>query len=395
MLILVENLSVPFDRRVWLEATTLRNAGYTVSVICPKGSGRDTESFTKIAGIAIYRYQLPPLSTTASSYFREYGVAMVQTLRLAARVYRDRGFDVIHGCCPPDLFFLIALVFKPLGVRYVFDHHDLSPETYRVVIGNRFSVLYQLLRIVERCTFLTAHTVITTNESLRTIALTRGHVPESSVFVVRTGPDADRLHPVSLENRPKLGHRFNVAYLGVMGATDGVDLVVQAADLIVHRYGRQDIGFLLIGGGEQFENLVNMASSLDLGAFTTFTGRVSDDELVALLSASDVCVSPDPENGLNENNTMNKTMEYMAMCKPVVAFDLRETRYSAGDAALYARPNDVEEFAAKILRLIDDATLRHTMGQIGLQRVRDELAWDHSKPRLLAAYEHAFSGTGR
>jgi glycosyltransferase involved in cell wall biosynthesis len=392
---LVENLSVPFDRRVWLEATTLRDAGYSVSVICPKGRKGDTESFVVIDSIAIYRYQLPPTATATASYIREYAVAMLQTLRLSLKVYRQRGFQVIHGCCPPDLFFAIALLYRPFGVRYIFDHHDLSPEIFLANFGSAHPLTRRLLVFLEQLTFRTAHTVITTNESLRGIALRRGGVEPNRIFVVRTGPDFARLHQVPKEDQPQLGYNHMVAYLGVMDAHDGVDYVLRAANLVVHHHGRTDIGFVLIGSGDQAGNLKAMTDKFGLRSNVTFTGRVSDTELVAYLSASDVCLSPDPMNGFNELHTMNKTMEYMAMGKPVVAFDLLETRRSAADAGVYARPNDLADFAAKIIELVDDPVRCKAMGEYGIRRVQDELSWDHSRARLLEAYVHAFAGIRR
>lgn len=391
VLILVENLSVPFDRRVWLEAVALRDEGFTVSVICPRGAHRDAEPYAEIDGIAIYRYRLPATATTVATYVKEYGVAMLQTLRLSVQVYRERGFRVIHGCCPPDLFFLIGLLYRPLGVRYVFDHHDLSPEIFRANFGERFSLLHRLLLLLERLSFLTAHTVITTNESLKQIAMRRGGVPPDRLFVVRTGPDSARLRQVPKEQQPHLGHAHIIAYLGVMGAQDGVDFALRAAGIIVHGHGRTDIGFVFIGAGDQLRNLRNLTEELGLDAHVTFTGRVSDEELVGYLSASDVCLSPDPKNGFNELHTMNKTMEYMALGKAVVAFDLEETRRSADAAAVYARPNDVEDFARKVIELIDDPPRRKAMGEFGMTRVREELGWDHCRARLLDAYAHAFA----
>jgi len=390
VLILVENLSVPFDRRVWLEATTLRDAGFRVSVICPRGAERDRETRVEVEGIAIYRYDLPAGAGGAWSYAREYGLAIARTLALSIRVYRERGFRVIHGCNPPDLFFAIALLYRPLGVRYVFDQHDLSPETFLVRFGGRLAAVYRLLLVLERWTFRTAHTVIATNQSLRDIALRRGRVPADRVFVVRTGPDFGRLRRVPPEPVLRWGHRFLVVYLGVMGPQDGVDLAIRAASIVVHARGRQDVGFVFVGDGDYAPALRSMCADLGLDEHAHFTGRVPDDTLVRYLSTADVCVSPDPANNLNEFHTMNKTMEYMAMGKAVVAFDLKETRYSAGDAAAYVSPNDVGAFADEIIALLDDAERREAMGQAGLRRVRSRLSWDHSKPALLAAYAHAF-----
>jgi lipopolysaccharide/colanic/teichoic acid biosynthesis glycosyltransferase/glycosyltransferase involved in cell wall biosynthesis len=377
---------VPFDRRVWLEATALRAAGYLVTVICPKGEKDQQEDFQRLADINIYRYELPATSTGFVAYFREYTVAMACTLRLAIRVLVRDGFDIIHACNPPDLFFLIGLIFKLAGKKFVFDQHDLSPETFDVQFRGRYRSVYWGLRALEWLTYRTADVVIATNESIRDIAHRRGGVPGERLFVVRTGPDFDRLHSVPPEPALKRGRAFLVAYVGVMGRQDGVDLALRAAQQIVQVRGRVDVQFAFIGKGDHTETLRRLSSELGLDGCVEFTGRVSDADLIRYLSTADVCLSPDPANGLNEYHTMNKTMEYMAMGKPVVAFDIRETRYSAQDAAVYARPNDVGQFADLVVMLLDDPELRGKLAATGRTRIEQTLQWDHSKPALLEAY---------
>jgi glycosyltransferase involved in cell wall biosynthesis len=392
VLIVVENLSVPFDRRVWLEATALRDAGYTVSVICPRGGRMDSEPYVNLDGIAIYRYALPRTATGLLSFAREYSAALLKTTWLALEVFRARGFRVIQSCNPPDFFFLVSLMYRPFGVRFVFDHHDLAPELFKVQFGTRFPLLYRLLLFLERCSFRAADTVITTNLSLREVAIRRGGVPPERIFVVRNGPDTTRFRSLPACERLDLGFPFVVAYLGVMGPQDGVDLALHAADLIVHRHGRADVGFFFIGDGDAGGRLRALASALRLDANVRFLGRLPDGEVVRYLGSSDVCLCPDPANGFNELHTMNKTADYLAMGRAVVAFDLAETRRSAEDAAVYARANDVEDFAAKILQLLGDPEQRERMGLAGIDRVRDCLSWDHSRAVLLAAYAHAFRG---
>ena len=391
VLILVENLPLPFDRRVWLEATTLRDAGYTVSVICPKGDRAHREDHVVLDGISIHRYGLPPTSTGVGSYLREYSVAMGMTLRLSIRVLLHEGFDVIHACNPPDLFFLIAWLYRVAGKRFIFDQHDLSPETFQVQFSGRLAPVYRLLRLLEWLTYKTADVTIATNESVRDIARSRGGVPSERIFVVRTGPDFARLRLVPGEPILKHGKRFLVVYLGVMGPQDGVDLALQAARILIQVMGRTDVHFAFVGKGDYTPTLQKLASSLDLDPWVEFTGRISDDELIRYLSTADVCLSPDPANGLNEFHTMNKTMEYMALGKPVVAFDIRETRVSAGGAALYAQPNDVSQFAQRIADLLDDPAARERLGQIGRERVEQELSWDRTKQPLIDAYDYVFA----
>lgn len=385
ILVLVENLAVPFDRRVWLEATTLRDAGYEIDVICPTSEQFPSHQ-EEIEGVRIHRYDLPHTGRGYFSYLREYAVAMYKTILLAWCIYQKHRFDVIHGCNPPDLFFAIALIFRPLGVRYVFDHHDLSPETFSVKYGKRKPWLH-LLRLLERASFSTADVVLSTNGSLANIARQRGRVPPSKVFVVRTGPDRQRLYEVDPVPSLKRGRRYLACYLGVMAPQDGVDYALHAAAHLVLERKREDIHFAFLGTGESIDELRWLSSDLGLDGYAEFTGRVSDEVLREYLSTAEVCLSPDPANGLNEFHTMNKTLEYMAMGRAVVAFDLEETRCSAGDAAIYATPNDPVSFARCIGRLLDDADLRVTLGRQGRQRIRDSLGWEHTKHNLLEAYQ--------
>jgi glycosyltransferase involved in cell wall biosynthesis len=385
VLILVENLSVPFDRRVWLEATTLRRSGYQVSVICPRGRKCDTAPFEEIEGVQIHRYALPPCHVPFLSHVVEYAVAMTHTAILTARVFRGAGFDVIHACNPPDLFCLIAAPYRLLGRRFVFDQHDLCPEIFKVQFDGRMKPVYWLLRLLEKATYRLSDAVIATNESMRAMARERGPVANERIFTVRTGPDFDRLRLVEPDETLRGGRPHLVCYLGVMGKQDGVDYALRAAQRVLAR-SPGCARFAFIGDGDHVPALRALARELGIEQDVEFTGRVSDAELVRYLSTADVCLSPDPANGFNEFHTMNKTMEYMAMGKPVVAFDLAETRTSAGDAALYAAPNDVEEYASHVLRLLDDPVLRERLGQEGRRRVVETLSWEHSAPHLLATY---------
>ena len=396
VLILVENLPVPFDRRVWLEALTLAEAGWTVSVICPKGQDRSTESYERLDGIDIYRFALPATSTGVFSYVREYTVAFAKTLWLVGKVLRRGGLDVIHATNPPDLYFIIALLLKPFGKRFVFDQHDLSPETFAVQSDNRprpivFGI-YWMLRLLERLTYATANVVISTNESVKDIALRRGHVSPERMFVVRSGPDRDRLYAVPVDETLRAGKQHLICYVGVMGLQDGVDYLLRAVHWMVATQHRNDFRVALIGDGDHAPTLKSMVKELRLDEVVTFTGRVSDEDLRRYLSAAAVCVSPDPKNGLNEHHTMNKVLDYMAMGKSQVAFDLKETRRSAGGAALYATPNSHEEMGRKILQLLDDPDLRRQLGERGRKRISNGLGWEHTRTELVRAYEYLSDG---
>jgi glycosyltransferase involved in cell wall biosynthesis len=390
VLIVVENLPSPFDRRVWQEATTLRDAGYRVSIICPTGKGCEA-TFEAIDGIHIYRYRLPIEAASAAGYATEYVIALVRTFLLAWRVLLTRGFDVVHACNPPDLLFLIGGFFKLLGKKFVFDHHDLSPELYEAKFGRR-GFLHRLMLKLEYWTFRTADVSIATNESYRSVAIGRGRMAPERVFVVRSGPSLERLKILPPDERLKRGRRHLVGYVGVMGKQDGIDYLLRAARHIVLDLGRTDVHFGLVGGGTSLEDMKALAVELGIADYVTFTGRVPDGELLAMLNTADVCVNPDVANDMNDKSTMNKIMEYMALGKPIVQFDLTEGRYSARRASLYARRNDPLDLAAKIVELLDDPLRRAEMGEYGRRRVENDLAWNHEAPKLLAAYGALWSG---
>jgi len=392
ILILVENLPSPFDRRVWQEATTLRDHGYEVSIICPTGKGFDRRH-EEIDGIAIYRYWLPVEASGAVGYLLEYSAALIWTMLLSVRVLATRGFDAIHACNPPDLLFLIGGLYKFfLGKKFLFDHHDINPELYEAKFGRR-DFLYRMMIRLERWTFAVADVSIATNESYRKIAIERGRMDPARVFVVRSGPQLQRLRIVAAQPALKHGRRFLVGYVGVMGEQEGIDYLLRAAAHMVHVKGRRDVHFGLVGGGTSLDRLRKLARELDIDDFVTFTGRVPDAELLDMLNTADVCVNPDVANEMNDKSTMNKIMEYMALGKPIVQFDLTEGRVSAGDASLYAKPNDAVDLAQKILQLLDDEALRARMGAFGRRRIIEELEWRHEVPKLLAAYQALFEGT--
>ena len=389
ILIIVENLPVPFDRRVWQEATTLAGAGYEVSVICPKGKNYE-RGYELLDGVHIYRHPLPIEANGAIGYAMEYALALFWQLVLAWRVYFTRGFDAIHACNPPDTIFVIGRLFKLLGKRFVFDHHDINPELYEAKFGRR-DFFYRLLCRLERMTFRTADIAIATNESYKRVAIERGGMPPERVFVVRSGPDLKRLKQVAPDATLKHGRRYLVGYVGVMGRQEGIDLLLRAVRHVVFTMNRTDVHFGLVGGGPEAAALKRYAHELDVADYVTFTGRVPDSELLRWLNTADVCVNPDVANEMNDKSTMNKIMEYMALGKPIVQFDLTEGRYSALEASLYARRNDEIDLANKIVALLDAPAERQRMGEYGRTRVVNALAWNHEVPKLLHAYEQLFA----
>lgn len=386
VLILVENLPSPFDRRVWQEATTLVSHGYEVSIVCPTGKGHESH-YELIDGVHIYRYDLPGEGEGVLGYLVEYSAALWHSFRLAYKVRRERGFDVIHACNPPDLLFLVGGYFKRLyGTKFLFDHHDINPELYEAKFGRR-GALWKLMVWLERTTFRTADVSIATNESYRRIAVERGGMPVERVFVVRSGPKLDRLRIQPPRPELKKGRAYLVGYVGVMGKQEGIEYVLQAAHHIVHQLGRCDVHFGLVGGGTSLAEMERLAVELGVADHVTFTGRVPDADLLGMLNTADVCVNPDVANEMNDKSTMNKIMEYMALGKPIVQFDLTEGRFSAQEASLYAKRNDPIDMADKILELLDDPDRRRRMGDFGRQRVTNELEWRYEVPKLLAAYD--------
>jgi len=385
VLILVENLPSPFDRRVWQEATTLHANGYGVSIICPTGKGYE-KPYEEIEGIHIYRYDLPMEAEGAKGYAVEYSAALWHTFRLAWKVRREQGFDVVHACNPPDLLFLIGGFFKLFfGKKFLFDHHDINPELYEAKFGRR-DFFWKLMVWLERMTFKTADVSIATNESYKKIAIERGGMNPARVYVVRSGPKLDRLKIIPPVEALKHGRRYLVGYVGVMGKQEGIDLLLQAARHIVKEMGRDDVHFGLVGGGTSLDEMKQMAADLGIADYVTFTGRVPDQALLEMLNTADVCVNPDVANEMNDKSTMNKIMEYMALGKPVVQFDLTEGRFSAQEASLYAAKNDPVDMACKIVELLDEPERRARMGEFGRNRVVNELEWEYEAPKLLAAY---------
>jgi glycosyltransferase involved in cell wall biosynthesis len=385
ILILVENLPVPFDRRVWMESLALTEAGYKVSVISPCPPAESETPHRVQEGIHMYRYPMPKETRSKLAFFQEFWYCYWQTRRLVKQVWNEDPFDVIHTCNPPDTFWHIARLYKSKGVKFVFDHHDLCPELYLSKYNKR-DALYRALLWLERKQFQTADAVISTNESYRQIAIERGKKRPEHVTVVRSGPLLSRFQPVPPDPALKEGRKFLCVYLGVMGPQDGVDYALRAAHHVVQR-GFQEALFVFIGGGDAFDDLVALSNELHLQDFVKFTGRIPDEDLKRYLCTADLGIAPDPKTPLNDLSTMNKIVEYMAMGLPVVSFDLKESRTSAGDAAVYIANDDPAAMGEAIIELLNDPERRHEMGQIGRTRVRESLAWDHSKRHLVDFYD--------
>jgi glycosyltransferase involved in cell wall biosynthesis len=388
ILIIVENLPVPFDTRVWKEALALRRAGFDVSVLSPRGKGH-TQTHEVREGVHIFRHPMPKEGNTPLGYILEYGCALLWEILFAWWIFFTRGFQVIQGCNPPDDIFLVALPFKLFGVSYIFDHHDANPELYLSKFERR-DAFFKVQLWLERMTYRTADVVIATNESYRGLALGRGgHAPED-VFVVRNGPDLATFRPVPAMPELKYGKDYLIGYVGTMSIQEGLDILIEVADYITRR-GRRDVHFTCVGGGPGLPALRQMVEDRNLGEIFDFTGRVPDQKLLQVLSTADVCVNPDKPCEMNGISTMIKIAEYMALSKPIVQFNLKEGRITAAAASLYCDgDNLVMDFADKILWLLDHPDERKRMGAFGRRRVEEQLAWEHSEEKLIAAYERAF-----
>jgi glycosyltransferase involved in cell wall biosynthesis len=390
VLIIVQNLPVPLDRRVWLECLALTAAGYEVSVICPKGPG--DPGYQELDGVHIYKYAPPKQADGFLGYAWEFAYCWVRTALRTVSVYRRRPFQVMQACNPPDIYWSLALLWRVLGVRFVFDHHDLNPEVYRSRFGEPTGLTGKLqlkaLYWLERRTFRTARHVISTNQSYQRIAWQRGNVPPERTTVVRSGPDTSVMRPGTPVPELRNGRQHLVAYLGIMGPQDGVDGVLRVAEHVVRRHGRTDVQFALLGFGDCLADLQQQSTELGLDDFVEFTGRVGPEQIGKYLSTASAGVSPDPLSPLNDVSTMNKTMEYLAFGLPVVAYRLTETVVSAGSCAVYIEPGDEAGFADALVELLDDQDRRSELGATGRLRAERELDW---RPQA-KAYVSVFDG---
>lgn len=389
VLIIVENLPVPFDTRVWQEATTLVANGYTVSVICPKGKGYTAEEET-IDGVHIFRHDLPVEGNGAIGYLQEYTFVLKEEIRLAKKVYQQIGFDVIHGCNPPDDIYMVASKFKKYGVKYVFDHHDICPELFEAKFGHASGPLYWSQLFFERQTYKHCTFAFVTNESYKKIAIERGKMPPERVIVLRSGPKLERMRIIPPVPAIKRGYKYMVGYVGVIGQQEGIEYILEAAKYTKEH--ENNVFWGIVGGGPHLDALKKKASDMGLDDCVEFTGRVPDQQLLEYLNTADVCVNSDEYNSMNDKSTMNKILEYMALAKPIVQFDLTEGRYSAREASVYAKNNDGVDMAKKVQGLLADPEKRKRMGEFGRNRVINELSWEHTSKALLEGYDKFFTG---
>jgi glycosyltransferase involved in cell wall biosynthesis len=387
VLILVQNEPVPSDRHVWNQCRALVGAGHDVTVVCPKGHDRDHDAFEELDGVAIHRYDARQADGGPVGFAIEYASALWHMRRLARRLARERPFDLVHACSPPDFLLLAMLSLRRRGARFVFDHHDLTPELYASRFGGEGGLMHRATLVAEQVAFRLADVVLSVNDSYRRIAIERGRRSPADVAVVRTGPDLTRFTPTAPDPGLKRGRSHLLSYVGVMGPQDGVDQALRA--LAALRERRDDWRAIFMGSGEVLEEMRALSGELGLADVVEFTGWVEHDTICRVLSTSDVCLAPDPRSPLNDVSSMVKISEYMAMSRAVVSFDLMESRTAAGEAAVYAADGDVAGFAALVDELLDDPARREAMGAFGRGRAESVLAWEHQERALLAAYDRA------
>ncbi len=402
VLMWVEN-HFPQDTRVANEARLLVDAGYQVAVIALRRQGQTARETWN--GIELYRVPTLELFKKTSAadgsrtkllfvrlksflgYVVEYLYFTTACLSVSTYILIRRGFDVMHAHNPPDTLFLAALPFKLLGKKFVFDQHDLCPELYRSRYCASEGFYTRFLGMFEWCSLKLADVTIATNESYKQIQIERANKNPRDVFVVRNGPNEMRMTPAAPSARLKSMNKSILCYIGSLNPQDGVDYLLRSLRHLLHGLKRTDFHCVIMGTGDSIQDLRDLAENLKLNGCVELTGFISDDELQANLAAADICVDPDPSSPLNDVSTWIKVMEYMASAKPIVSFDLKETRFSARDAAVYVKPNNEEEFAETIAQLMDKPELQEKMGTYGRRRVEDELQWAKVGKNLLTAYE--------
>jgi glycosyltransferase involved in cell wall biosynthesis len=385
VLILLQNEPVPSDRHVWNHGTALVRAGYDVTIVCPTGEQRDQSAFDQIDGVTIHRYEPRHADERVTGYVLEYLAALWSIRRLARRLARKAPFDIVHACSPPDFLLLAALGLRRRGSRFIFDHHDLTPELYLTRFGS--GPLHRMTLAAEQIAFRSADVVLSVNDSYRRVAIERGRRDPDDVAVVRTGPNLTRFVPSEPDLSLKRGKRFLLSYVGMMGPQDGIDHALLA--LAELRALREDWHAVFMGDGPVLDGMRALTDELGLADCVEFTGWVEHETISRVLSTSDVCLAPDPKNPLNDVSSMIKISEYMAMSRPIVSYDLAESRVGAGEAAVFAAPADHAGFASLVSELLDDPGRRAAMGVAGRTRAEKFLAWEHQERSLLAAYSRA------
>jgi len=391
-LIFIEDGSFTYDNRVIQETNALINAGWDITVISPKCS---IDPYYKKFNNKLRSYYYPkPTIESIFGHIIEFFFTLFFGSGLSFWIFIRHGFSVFHACNPMDILWLIALPYKIMGKKFIFDQHDLVPELIvsrsHISINNLFCKIFIFF---EKCSYKLADAVIVTNNSFKKIALNRGRKRPQDVFIVRNGPELNKFRKATRMMNIRNKNEILIGYLGNMNPQDGVEYLLMAAEIIIKKRKISNIKFILIGGGSSQLRLIELSKKMGLENYVIFVGKLFGDELMSILNTCDICVQPDPFNPLNDKSTMNKVLEYMALEKPIVAFNLNETRISCGNAALYAKPNSMHDFAEKILYLVNHPKLGIRMGQIGRERIERKFSWKYSIPHLINAYEHALKSS--
>jgi glycosyltransferase involved in cell wall biosynthesis len=386
ILFIVENNTVPTDIRVWREANTAKKCGFRVSVISPKGN-KLKKKFEVIDDIEIYRHPSIKPKKGIRYQILEYVNAFFWETLLSCKIFIRRPFHVLHVANPPDNLFLLGLIFKIFGVKIIFDHHDLAPELFLSKFKEKKGTVFKLLKILEKCSCRCADLVITTNESYKEHIIESHKIRDDKIFIVRNDPE---IPTASRRNNNKSkGDKATVDlfYVGSINTQDGVELLVEAVNILVNEFDKKNVRCTVIGDGEQFLYIKNRCNELGLYHYFDFKGYIHDRVALSnYIDTSDICLEPAPGSEVNNKSTFIKIMEYMAAGKPIVAFDLDETRYSVNGCAILVEPGNIFLFARAIKMLIDEPSIRLYMGRKAQSRIIEKLNWPESSKMLEKAY---------
>jgi len=381
-LLIVQNNSFPFDKRVYREATSLKENGYNVFVICPR-SNHDKEKELVYEEIHIKRYKDYLAKGGVVSYLLEYASSVLKIFFLFLASVIKNKIDVVHVANPPDFFWPIALTCKLFGIKFIYDQHDLSPEMSMVKFQNR--ILKKLLMLNEKLTVKFADAIIVVNNNFKERLITEWGTDRNKITVVYNGPHESFRVIQNDAMSDKYKNKKVILYIGLMTVNDNIEVIVNAANELINNRNKKDLHFVLIGDGDVRKKMEELAASYSITKNIEFTGIVNHDMVRKFLNVAEVCIAPDLPNGLNEYLTLVKVLEYMKTSKAFVAFKLKETMDFANGAGLYA--DDEADFASKIIYLLENPDVSATMGALGSKIINDNYLWSHSEEKLLNLYK--------
>lgn len=391
VLMVVENY-FPSDIRVKREAYTLKEQ-YNITVIALK---RKTEKILeRLDGVHVIRIpELPKLGLGKIQYITEYFYLTFCSTIIFMSTFLFKRYKAIHVHNPPDTLFLIGLIGKIFSAKFVFDHHDLSPELYLTRFSGKKDFVYKILVLCEKLSCKLADALICTNASYRQIEMERHSIDQKKIYVVRNDPVIDEcfLEKINLDNQTEKNQKKVLLYIGSINPQDGVDVLLRSLNYLANDLNKKDFLCYIVGDGDALQSVKKIAEELNLSDFVHFTGYIFDrGKIREILNSADVCLEPAPDNELNRHSTFIKIMEYMAASKPIVAFDLKETRYSADGTAILVPTGDIQGFAHAIKQLLDEPQAREKLGKAGFERIRKELNWGNASKNLIELYKVLFS----